>query len=289
MNWKWEIAKADHIGGREEQQDSVTTFSTPNGEIHLLVIADGMGGHKGGRLASQIVVQSARSMWNKFQQGQTVSSPRQFLQKICILAHRNINQLGEKYGLSPHSTCVLLYINGKQAWWAHLGDSRLYHFRGSKLLQRTKDHSVVQLLVDLGRISETEMAKHPDQGRLLKGLGGEEPFKPELGQASVRPGDSFLLCSDGFWEQVSPPNMLKRLLQKHFSLEKRVKRLVKDAWKTGGETGDNIAVAVAQIKGKSLSNIMSYIVLGIIIVALLLGGGVWYYLKPVVLKSVEGN
>lgn len=244
----WEIATVAHIGGRDEQQDCVAVFSTSNGKTHLLVVADGMGGHKGGRLASQIVVQSAQITWEKHQQGQAVKAPHKFLQLICDLAHNAINLLGEKYQLNPHSTCVLLYLNGKKAWWAHVGDSRLYHFRHGRLLRRTKDHSIVQLLADLGRIKEEEMAMHPDQGRLYKGLGGNEPAKPALGQASVRVGDSFVLCSDGFWEHVFPPQMLERLSQKGFPIKKRLKRLVKDALDAGGANGDNIAVAVAQLR-----------------------------------------
>jgi len=174
----------------------------------------------------------------------------------------------------------LLYIHGKYAWWAHIGDSRLYHFRKRKLLQRTRDHSVVQLLVDLGRVKEKEMAEHPDQSRLLKGLGGKEPPKPDFGQASLCPGDSFVLCSDGFWEHVSPSAMLKRLLRTDVSLRMRVKRLVKDALEDGGIEGDNIAVAVAQLKGKKTTlNIWVYVAALGLIVAAILGGGVCYYFK----------
>ncbi|HEC83878.1 MAG: serine/threonine-protein phosphatase [Candidatus Parabeggiatoa sp. nov. 2] len=269
-----EIATVAHIGGRNEQQDSVATFS--NGKTHLLVVADGMGGHKGGSLASKIVIISAQNAWKKYQQGKDVTAPHKFLQYICELAHYNINQLGKKRQLSPRSTCVLLYIDGKQAWWIHLGDSRLYHFSAKKLLYRTRDHSVVQLLVDLGRITEEEMAAHPDQGRLLKGLGGDEPIKPEFGKASLHAGDSLVLCSDGFWEHVLPQQMLERLLQTDFPLKKRVKRLVKDALDAGGAQGDNLSAVVAQLQGKKSLNLLTYVILGIIIIALL-GAGVWYY------------
>lgn len=271
----WELEKIDHIGGRNEQQDSVATFSAQNDKSHLLVVADGMGGHKGGRFASKIVVKAAKMMWDKSQQGEAVKTPKKFLQGICDLAHYNINELGKQRNLSPHSTCVLLYIHGNNAWWAHVGDSRLYHFRHRKLLRRTSDHSVVQLLVNLGRVKEEEMATHPDQGRLLQGLGGDESPKPDIGQASVRPGDSLVLCSDGFWEHVSPPTMLQRLLRTDVPLRMRVKRLVKDALEAGGIEGDNIGLAVAQLNSKSSLNIWPYIVSGLIIIALL--GGWWYY------------
>jgi PPM family protein phosphatase len=272
---KWYLEKAEHIGGRNEQQDNVAIFSTDNGKTHLLVVADGMGGHQGGRLASQTVIKSAQQAFEKYQSGQKITSPPKFLQYICELAHDNINQLEKQYGFSPHSTCVLLYIHNQKAWWAHVGDSRLYHFRHKKLLLRTKDQSVVQLFVDLGRITEEEMATHPDQGRLLSGLGGKEPVKPEFDQAIVRPGDSFVLCSDGFWEHVSPPKMINSLLQKNFSLKRRVNKLIKEALDAGGAQGDNIALVVAQLKGKNILNIIIYTLLMLIVIAT---GGIFHWL-----------
>lgn len=277
----WEIEKNAHIGGREEQQDSVATFSAGDGDSHLLVLADGMGGHKGGHLASDIVISIAQKAWEEYQQGEAVKAshrdgPKQFLLHICKQAHHTINDLGHKKNLSPRSTCVLLYINGKKAWWAHLGDSRLYHFRRKKLLLRTKDHSVVQMLVDLGRISDAEMATHPDQSRLLKGLGGDSAIKPDFGQASVRPGDSFVLCSDGFWEHIVPNKIAKILLCTDFPLKTRVKQLVKDVLEDGGIKGDNISVAVAHLEGKNRLNIRNYAALGFVIMVIL-GLGVWYY------------
>lgn len=263
----WEIEKNVHVGGREEQEDSVATFS--KGNRHLLVVADGMGGHSGGCFASKSVIAVAKSVWE--QEGEVVKNATKFLQRICELAHESINDYGKKYNRFPHSTCVLLYIDGKQAWWAHLGDSRLYHFRGGKLLRRTRDHSVVQLLVDLGRVKEEDMGKHPDQSHLFKGLGGKELSKPDFGKAWVRSGDSFVLCSDGFWEQVSASTMSKILSRSDVDLRTRVECLVKEALEAGGIEGDNIGVAVAHLKGKSY--IWIYVAF---IITVIFGGGVWY-------------
>jgi len=264
----WEIASGKHIGGREEQQDSVATFSSPNGEVHLLIVADGMGGHNAGGEASQIVIRTAQSVWNKYQQGYMVTAPLKFLLQICEKAHYGINELGKKYEMSSRSTCVFLYINNKKVWWLHVGDSRLYHFRGKKLLRRTKDHSVVQLLVDLGRIEEEDMAKHPDQNRLFKGLGSDEVLNPDVGQVSVRPGDSLLLCSDGFWEYVSPKKMSEKLLQTELPIKKRIKNLLKETLDAGGIKGDNIAIAVAQLPTKKRLNI----------------GNAWHFLKSLIIS-----
>jgi len=232
----WEIAKTDHIGGRNEQQDSIATFSTDNGKVHLLVVADGMGGHQGGNMASQIVIQTAQLFWKKHQQN-PIMEPHQFLQQICEKAHLDINLLGKKHDISPRSTCILLYIHDQKVWWAYVGDSRLYHFRGKKLLFRTRDHSVVQLLADLGRIKEEEMATHPDQSRLLKGLGGDDPVKPDFGQTSVLFGDTFVLCSDGFWEQVSFQKMSERLLQTDIPLKSELRFWLKTLWMLGVKKG----------------------------------------------------
>ncbi|MEN8220008.1 MAG: protein phosphatase 2C domain-containing protein [Pseudomonadota bacterium] len=262
----WEIETNVHIGGREEQEDSVATFS--KGNRHLLVVADGMGGHEGGRFASKTVIAVAKLVWEQ----ETVKTAKKFLQRICDLAHESINDYGKKSNRFPHSTCILLYIHGKRAWWAHLGDSRLYHFRRRKLLQRTRDHSIVQLLVDLGRVKEEDMAKHPDQSHLFKCLGSEEPSKPDFGQASVRPGDSFVLCSDGFWEHVSASTMSKMLLRSDVDLRTRVECLVNEALEAGGIEGDNIGVAVAHLKGKNY--IWFYAALGFLI-TVIFGGGVW--------------
>ncbi len=105
---KMEIATVEHIGGREEQQDSIATFS--NGNVHLLVVADGMGGHKGGSFASKIVINAAQQTWNKYQKGEKVTVPRKFLLDICELAHAQINQFGKQHQLSPRSLvfyCIL--------------------------------------------------------------------------------------------------------------------------------------------------------------------------------------
>jgi serine/threonine protein phosphatase PrpC len=243
----WEIAYNNHIGGREEQQDRIATFSTADNQQHLLVAADGMGGHQGGSLASEMVIKTAELAWQQF----TDEDIPQFLQNIIEQAHENINNIGKEYNISPRSTCVLAYIKDQYIWWAHLGDSRLYHFRGTKLLKRTKDHSIVQLLHDLGRIKEEQMATHPDQGSLLKGLGGEdEDIQADFGEAKLHPGDSIVLCTDGFWEHITTEQLATSLQQTKKPLKPRIQQLVTDALKNGGAEGDNISIIAAQSQKK---------------------------------------
>ncbi|SEH07858.1 PP2C family protein-serine/threonine phosphatase [Candidatus Venteria ishoeyi] len=227
--------KQAHQAGREEQQDAVDCFYTEDKQRFLLVVADGMGGHKGGRLASAAVLETASEVWMESLQGMP-NDPQAVLQDLCERAHKRINQVGKMHDLSPRSTVVLLYVDKDYAWWAHVGDSRLYHFRHEKLLFRTKDHSVVQMLVGLEQISEAEMANHPDQGRLLRWLGGEQFKGAEFGESALIPGDCFVLCSDGLWEYVDTDKMVYFL--RHEVLDKSAGALLGLALKASqGEGG----------------------------------------------------
>lgn len=241
---QWQIATASDIGGRFEQQDRCAAFSAADGHSHLLVVADGMGGHSGGALAAQAVIDTAAALWPQ-QSGETPAAGEDFLARLSARSHRRIGEIGARDGISPHSTCALLYLCGNLAWWGHIGDSRLYYFREGRLHLRTRDHSVVQMLFELGRIQEHEMASHPEQGHLLRGLGGSEVPTLDLGQAVTRPGDVFVVCSDGLWEQFEAAEMLRYLTPANGDLSARITRLVTAAMKRGGESGDNVAAAVA--------------------------------------------
>ncbi|MGE0735288.1 MAG: protein phosphatase 2C domain-containing protein [Alphaproteobacteria bacterium] len=238
----WEAAKADHIGGRQEQQDRAEILAARDGTDTLIVVADGMGGHAGGALASEAVVQAARKVWHRHTL--QAMSPADLLAAAIKEAHDGINAAGKGKNISPRSTCALLYLNGKQAHWAFVGDSRLYRFRAGELLERTRDHSVVQMLVDLGKIREDQMGKHPDQNRLTQSLGGEAAPEPEFGSAEARTEDGFILCTDGLWETVTTAEM-GQALRAH-SLGKAAKALVAAAAERGGKTGDNVTVTLAR-------------------------------------------
>ena len=191
----WQFGVASDIGGRKEQQDRVEIISSPGGEEHLVVVADGMGGHHGGAEAAQAVIDTSRCFFESPGHGE---DPLASLEQNCLRAHSVVHELGQGASPSPGSTCVMLYLSGDEACWAHVGDSRLYHFRNGKLMNRTSDHSMVQLLVAQGEMSEEEMANSPLQNQLYMRLGGGESPKPDLGATDAMQGDIFVLCSDGF-------------------------------------------------------------------------------------------
>lgn len=239
----WRFGISSDIGGREEQQDRAELIAADGGDAFLVVLADGMGGHHGGALAAQAVVDASRHLFASH----GLADPMADLEAHCLVAHRAIAGLDDGEEPPPGSTCVLLYLSGDEAYWAHVGDSRLYHFRNGRLLSRTRDHSLVQLLVDRGELAEEEMATSPLQNQLYMRLGGDEAPKPELGSAEVQKGDAFMLCSDGFWEVVGEDEVGAVLTDD--DLEAAVARLVDTARGRGGEHGDNITVAIAQ-KGR---------------------------------------
>ena len=242
---KWQAASAERIGGRNEQQDSVGFYLSRDGTACLLVVADGMGGHRGGSLASQTLLEIAERNWESC--GGAPEDPKHFLEDLCQQSHSQINLRGHEGDLEPHSTVVALIVRDAEAFWVHVGDSRLYHFRDQDLLGRTKDHSMVQVLVDAGEVTEEEMATHPDQNKLLRSIGGEDPPKTTHGSASLQPQDRLLLCSDGFWERISAEEMATALAGR--KLDESLNRLADLAAERGGPKGDNVAVAAVRPLG----------------------------------------
>jgi serine/threonine protein phosphatase PrpC len=238
----WTTAVADAIGGRSEQQDRVAAFRTADGSVCLAVVADGMGGHQGGALAAQAVVDAAAAAWEET--GGSVPDPQAFVLDACRRAHAAVNREGRALGIMPHSTAVFLMVDATGARWCHVGDSRLYRFRGGAMLERTRDHSLVQLMVDLGEVRESDMATHPDQNKLFKSLGGADDPEPGAGAAAVGPDDAFLLCSDGLWEQISVEEMADALAAD--DLDRAAAELVDLAALRGGALGDNAAVALVR-------------------------------------------
>lgn len=237
----WQLSMASDIGGRTEQQDCIDMLSSDGGETHLIIVADGMGGHRDGARAARTVIETARHHFNT---GQT-SDPQGLLEDLCLESHQAISDLGGNEQLSPGSTCVLLYLNGPEAYWAHVGDSRLYHFRNGELLNRTQDHSVAQLMVAQGQMQEKDVASNALQNQLYMRLGGDNTPEPDFGATAVEDNELFILCSDGFWSYVEPEEVIA-CLEKHPLEEDGAIHLVNMARERGGSEGDNISLALTR-------------------------------------------
>lgn len=196
-----------HAGGRRTNQDCAGWRS--EGGVTCWVLADGLGGHASGEVASEAAVEGALAAFAS-EPGTGEVALRRSIQR----AQRVVRSLQEA---SPNldsmrTTIVVLTADDDSARWAHVGDSRLYVFRGHQVVARTSDHSVPQALVEAGEISPADVRGHPDRNRLLRAIGGNEMPRATLSETRpVAPGDAFLLCSDGFWELVEEEEMQQDL------------------------------------------------------------------------------
>ena len=242
----WETACLTDIGGREEQQDRAAVFEGERGR--LLVLADGAGGHEGGALAAQTVIDVASEQFRAFDAARE-GTPTSVLERIALDAHERINAAGRELGIRPHTTCVLLYVDSSHATWAHVGDNRLYRFAEGRVAERTIDHSIVELIRLQGRITEEEMKTHPDKNRLYEALGGEQTPQVETGGAPNTARQAFLLVSDGVWENVSNADMEAVFLAE--DLDEAVRHLIEHAKAHGGPECDNLAAIACRPKAES--------------------------------------
>ena len=172
--------------------------------------------------------------------------PARFLEESVLAAHRELHRYRAEHRLpeAPRTTIVACVIQHGQAWWAHCGDSRLYWLRGGRILSRTVDHSHIERLVALGRVSPHARANHPERNKLYNCVGA--PTLPQIDKAApvrLPSGDQLLLCSDGLWSCVREHELAYRLSVA--PLEQSVPELVRQAAQVGGKTGDNVtALAV---------------------------------------------
>ena len=239
----WTVATAADIGGRDTQQDRVEVFSTEDGGELLAVLADGMGGHEGGSLAAEVIVETAREYWNDHLANPM--RPAEMLDGIAKKAHHLANEMGKERGIRPHATYVALHLDHYTAHWAHVGDSRLYVFRDGVLEHRTRDDSLVQTLVDAGELKESEMSEHPDANKVLESVGGSSQPTANLGKGEVSAGDGFLLCSDGLWSALEAEEM-GRLVHEE-PAPSAVRTLVTRAVERAGKDADNTTAAVIRM------------------------------------------
>jgi serine/threonine protein phosphatase PrpC len=157
----------------------------------------------------------------------SITKPSAFLALGIMQAHKNILAIGAAHAppITPRTTCVVCLVQNGYAYWAHVGDSRLYHFRNGELVQRTIDHSTTEQLRLDGLLSEEEMRGHPEKGHLLKCVGGPRIPIISLGEeTALHRGDLLLLCSDGLWQAFTHEQITRYLESR--SLEEGVEEML---------------------------------------------------------------
>lgn len=236
---KYELAQYSRQGARATNEDRVAVAERE--DAVLMVVADGLGGHAGGNLAAEWLTQVMVRTFVSIKQPE-ITSPSAFLALTILQAHKLIIARGQanEPPMEPRTTCTVCVVQNGYAYWAHVGDSRLYHFRENKLLQRTQDHSAIEQLRNDGVITEEEMVDHPSKGRLLKCVGGPNKPSISLGQETVlRTGDLLLLCTDGVWQAYGPDELLKFL--NYPSLEEGTEEMLATAEAKMGKVCDNLS------------------------------------------------
>jgi len=236
---------AQHQGDRKEQQDRVSLVPHPKGGgVALALVADGMGGHTGGVLAAQQVIHTASNNLGQF--SARSEAPRTLLESSLCEAHLLIKAsrfINEK---DPHSTAVMLLLQPGKVSWAHCGDSRLYRFRGDRLMFRTTDHSYVEQLVAKGKITPEQALVHPNRNILVTSLGGDEAPRIDFGEAAdLQAGDSFLLCSDGLWGYFGDAE-LGGVIAAYSAREASALLIDRARTRAQGE-GDNVSLAILKL------------------------------------------
>lgn len=191
-----------NLGDRVENEDSYACGELGTKGIYA-VVADGLGGHGGGKTASGLAVESVRQCI----QNPGLPSQQQMIQWL-EQANRKIL---EKRDGPRHmkTTAVALFVWNDKAVWTHIGDSRLYHFHNGSLVDATRDHSVCEILVKMGQLTRKEIPNHPDKNKVVKVLG-EDTVSPEVHPPIqlTRGHHAFLLCSDGLWERLQEDEIM---------------------------------------------------------------------------------
>lgn len=248
---KFTIFQNSLQGPRQYNQDRLA-YSYSKDAL-LLVVADGMGGHRHGEMAAQLAVTTMTEAFQRLAVP-TLSSPAKFLIDHIQQIHDMIDQLTQEREMleSPRTTIVAAIVQRGMLYCAHVGDSRLYHFRNNHLLYRTEDHSIVQSLYNKGIINKNEMTTHPYRHKVYSCLGGDTPPKIDLAdRQELAEGDTILLCTDGVWGALTDDEI--KVMLHGPSITDNVSALLNKAELVSQEQGDNMS-AIGLQWGDKLSD-----------------------------------
>jgi serine/threonine protein phosphatase PrpC len=244
-----EYADISLLGGREENQDRVAAAASE--QAALLVVADGMGGHANGARAAEVTQQVVLEAFA--QTPHPLFDPLGFLHLTLGRAHDEVVKLGAQLPIEqrPRATCAVCLVQQGAAWWAHIGDSRLYHLRHGALVARSRDHSHVELLVREGLITAEQAQTHPMRNFVECCLGGD-PIVPDMTltrRRALERNDVLLVCTDGFWAGVKDTEIAAEVGASGVALKEKLLELAQRAVLRAGAASDNTSVAALRWLG----------------------------------------
>jgi serine/threonine protein phosphatase PrpC len=235
---RFSVYQVSRKGGREKNEDRMGYCYTR--DSGLFALADGMGGHPEGEVASQLALQTLAALFQRDSKP-TLADPLRFLHESIIAGHHQLLRYATQKSLidTPRTTVVACVLQGNAAYWAHCGDSRLYMVRGDKLIARTRDHSYSELQETLSQV--VPMGERFNRNVLFTCLGSPgKPVVDTVGPLLLQPGDRLLLCSDGLWGSVSDATITEQLAR--YPIPDAVPELVEQALRNGGPKSDNVSV-----------------------------------------------
>jgi PPM family protein phosphatase len=241
-----ELAEISLLGAREENQDRLASQVNP--KAALIAAFDGMGGHADGARAAELARQVLLERFAPLLQ--PLLDPLSFLHVTLGHAHTQMVAMGANLPMEkrPRATGALCLVQEGTAWWAHVGDSRVYHLRDGKVLTRTRDHSHVELLVQEGLISADQAQNHPMRNYVESCLGGD-PMLPEMliGRCErVVSGDILLVCTDGFWGNLTDEDIAASLYS-GVALPNALHAIAEFAVQRAGAGSDNTTAAALKV------------------------------------------
>lgn len=238
------IANRSDVGRiRMVNEDRAAVMADCNGYA-LAVVADGMGGHKAGDIASQLAIETIQeSLIRNLQPGSGPEECGQTVKKAVLEANRTIFEAAsrtvEYSGMG--TTAIVTLADRERLILGHIGDSRAYLLQGGHFRQLTEDHSLVNVLIRTGQITEEEAERHPRRNILMRALGTELEVDVDIIQTEWSEGDIVLICTDGLSGAV-PKGELELVLKSGADLDGKADRLVHKALEAGGD--DNITVVL---------------------------------------------
>ena len=238
--------KTDKGNLRSGNEDSL--FLLPDQQLYI--VADGVGGHNSGELASRMAV-GYMAQYVAMNPIAAVASKKD-LRKYFLECFQGANALiyskskEEEGNNGMATTPVLCYLDATDCYVVNVGDSRAYLVREGVMRQLTEDHTLVQDMLRSGLLTKEEAMMHPDRNMITRAIGGEETIEPDFYRFETCPGDVILLCTDGLYGEVSA-NRILQLSTEYSSMHELAKKLVDEANEAGGK--DNISVVCIRIGG----------------------------------------
>ena len=247
---KIEYAKVSALGDRQDNQDRAAVVVAEDAAIML--VFDGMGGHQNGAQAAKIGLKVVQDLF--MASDLPLFDPQGFLYTAMARAHDEVVKIGADLAVDfrPRATCAVCLIQENGSWWGHIGDSRIYHLRQGKMIQRSRDHSHVEVLIQEGAITEEEALDHPMRNFVECCIGGDAPV-PDMTitrKMPLQPGDVLLACTDGLWSGIPDQELAEIATRSISNLADNLKALSVKALMMNAPYSDNTTGTALQWVGE---------------------------------------